>query len=73
MTGALEKAVRPFQLPDAAVPRRIPSAQVEPGGAPITLEIGRGGSGKQFSSAWSFSHSRYCESHQVEKKKDKPF
>lgn len=65
MTGVLEKLVRPFQSPVSAEARRIPSQASEPVER-VVLQIGRQGSGRQFSGAYSFATTLYCEAHRHE-------
>ena len=65
MTGTLEKLVRPFQSPASADARRIPSQASEPVER-VVLQIGRQGSGKQFSGSYSLAVTHYCEAHRNE-------
>lgn len=63
----LEKVVRPFQLTTTARPRRIPIDQQEPSKS-VTLQIGRGGSGRSYNGSLSSQRSAYCEAYQVEER-----
>ena len=64
MASELEKIVRPFQAP-VAEGRRIPSRSSEPVER-VRLQIGRTGSGRQFSGSYSLAVTYYCEAHRNE-------
>ena len=65
MSTPLEKIIRPYQLEQLAMQRRLPDTQ-QGGPEYVKLKIGRGGSGKSFNGSASSTVTVYCEAAQNE-------